>query len=148
MPYVTLEDMLQVGSSLYLVGLEFHDYDRSVNGGAITVINKDQQTGNEQVLSYTLDYSREGGYIANVDISGLREGRAYELQVLANDIRRSGSTATYRYQNEVLYTYGYTAGEGVSGRIRLQSPTYPTKNRGNGTNNTSCAKYARSNPAT
>lgn len=146
MPYVTLEDMLQVGSSLYLVGLEFHDYDRSVNGGAITVINKDQQTGNEQVLSYTLDYSREGGYIANVDISGLREGRAYELQVLANDIRRSGSTATYRYQNEVLYTYGYTAGEGVSGRIRLNSLTYPLKNLSNGEQQHVMDEYSKYEP--
>ncbi|MBS6396010.1 MAG: hypothetical protein KH452_02480 [Clostridiales bacterium] len=128
MPYVTMEDMLQVGSSLYLVGLEFHDYNRSVNSGAVTIINKDRQTGKEQVLSCTLYYSQEGGYIANVDIGGLRDGRNYELQVLANDIRRTGGAAAYRYQNEVLYTYAYTAGEGVSGRIRLNSLTYPLKN--------------------
>lgn len=146
MPFVTLEDMLQVGSNLYLVGLEFHDYNEAIRSGAVTITNTDKQTGSEQVMSYTLDYSEEGGWIANVDIGGLRNGRTYELKVLGNDIRRSGSAASYRYQNEVLYTYEYVAGEGVSGQIRLNSLTFPLKNLSNGEQQHVLSEYSKYEP--
>ena len=146
MPFVTLEDMLQVGSRLYLVGLDFHDFDESIRNGEVTVVNRDVDGNSEQVLSYTLDYSEDGGCIASVDISGLRDGRNYELQVLGNDIRRSGGTGSYRYLNEVLYTYEYTAGEGVSGRLRLNSLTYPLKNLSNGEQQHVIGEYSKYEP--
>src|SRR5699024_1106115 len=63
MPYITMDDMLQVGRYLYLVGLDFHDTDQSIFEGKITVSNTDQSTGSVTELPFELDYSAsEGGY--------------------------------------------------------------------------------------
>ena len=126
MPYITMDDMLQVGRYLYLVGLDFHDTDQSIFEGKITVSNTDQSTGSVTELPFELDYSAsEGGYIARVELSALREGRAYQLSIAPDDIRRTGRTTAPRYEDEALYTYAYTAGDGVSGQIRMQGLSYP-----------------------
>ena len=145
MPYVTMEDMLQVGRYLYLVGLDFHDLDQSIQNGAVTVTNTDVSQRRDTVQSITLDYEASaGGYIAKIDISALREGREYELKICADDIRREGRAGgSYRYQNEVLYTLSYVAGEGVSGSIRLNSLYYPLEQLSQGTDQHVLSEYSK-----
>ena len=128
MPYVTLEDMIQVGKYLYLVGVDFHDNDKAIQKKTVTVTNTDQVTKSVTTQTFELDYgASSGGQIARINIEGLKLERDYELKIAPDDIRRTGKTGAYRYQKEALYTYRYTAGEGVSGEIRMIGLTYPLK---------------------
>lgn len=144
MPYVTLEDMIQVGKYLYLVGIDFHDNDKAIQKKTVTVTNTDQVTKAVTTQTFELDYAASsGGQIARINIEGLKLERGYELKIAPDDIRRTGKTGAYRYQKEALYTYRYTAGEGVTGEIRMIGLTYPLDALSDGENQHILSEYSK-----
>lgn len=128
MPFVTIGGVLQVGRYLYLVDVDFHDEDNSIEGKKIRVRNVNISRNNtastkEELLDYAPKDS--GGRIAKVSFDSLIMNSDYRLELVPEDIRRTGKTTEPRYQNQVLDIYEYTAGKGVTGNLFMVGISHP-----------------------
>jgi len=135
MPYVTIPEgkMLQVGKYLYILDMELHDTDNSIQNGMVTITNRLASSRTGTTRTCQLDYSTPGGRIARIEFNNLREDSDYVLEIAPNDIRRTGKTATYRYLNEVLRTITYRTGQGLTGKITMTGISYPLNQLSKGT---------------
>lgn len=146
MPYVTIPEgsMLQVGKYLYILNMELHDTDNSIQNGQVTVTNRLATSRTGTSKTFQLDYSASsGGTIARVEFTNLREDSDYVLEIAPNDIRRTGKTATYRYLNEVLRTITYRTGQGLTGGITMTGISYPLNQLSQNTDYHTLTEYNR-----
>lgn len=116
MPKVEYEDVMIYSGELHFYDVTFKDLDNAIYNGKITVSNGVSQQ------QYTIDYSSaEGGKIPEIALTDLRVGDTYTVTFSADQIRRTTSGVSYRYDNLQLFSYSFVAGQGISGKITLRS---------------------------
>lgn len=113
-----MTDFMIYSDQMNMYDVLFHDPDKSIYNGKISVNN------GQSSKSYTIDYDEKtGGYCAEISLSDLRIGTEYTVTITADQIRRSSGTS-YRYSDVELFSYTFTAGDGINGSLTLQSLSY------------------------
>ena len=124
MPKFAYSDIMVYSSEVDIYDVEFNDPDQSIYNGKITVSDGTVST------SYTIDYSEKGGKLKEpLQIRDLRVGSTYTITVTADQIRRSGTTS-YRYNHLTLFSWTFTAGDGISGHLNLDRLAFSLTGRG------------------
>lgn len=123
MPYISYGknyDILTVGDYVRVYGLEFNDTDKAIIGGKVRI----ELTGTKS-QTIELDYETlKGGFLDEIQFTGLTVGSKYTMSIIPEVIRRD-TYGNWTLYDTVLQTFTFTAGEGLSGELVFENIDYP-----------------------
>lgn len=140
MPYVTWDSILIVSDYIKIQGLNFHDEDSSILEGVVQQNLYGITNGNAYSIesgSNKLTYPAAGGegiygLLDLLHYSGMVIGDTYRVDIAPTTIRRD-SAGRYTLRQRNLFSYEFTAGAGLSGRLVFESIDYPLVKNADGT---------------